>query len=142
MNTPLYLKGTARCERRTATDGRHPLHSPYHMAMGHYPAARCLVALTCLVWTAVSCGGDAADGQPTPDLPRYVGAQAASAIRSHTYVCINVLRRCDFKASEGEKVTIHATCQLADLRYKGNGLWDCGTWSFDERTGLVFRSPK
>jgi hypothetical protein len=99
-------------------------------------ALRTSVFISALVLTAGCGGGDPA--QVDEDLPRYSAAQALSAIRSHTYVCTGKLK-CDLGVSPGE--TASAGCREDRLNYEGKGIWDCGTWSLDERTGLVFRSP-
>ncbi len=72
---------------------------------------------------------------PTPDQPRYTREQVRAAIGNHTYVCTNTFG-CSFAVNQGDMV--RATCVDSGLSYVGNGLWKCGTWSFDERTGLVF----
>ncbi len=95
-----------------------------------------------------SSGTSATAAGALPDQPRYTSAQVQAAIASHTYevmtqpkgpVVVRAINDPNYVPPPPPYVSVeHASCAPSALSYIGNGLWRCGAWSFDERTGLVF----
>jgi hypothetical protein len=92
----------------------------------------------------LGCAGAAEpepEPKPTRDEPRYSRSQASAAIRNHTYPCAElIVVNCGLRAKAGDPV--NAKCASEDLDYEGRGIWECGSWTLDERTGNVFRNAR
>lgn len=81
---------------------------------------RILILALALVPALVSCSSSN-DSEPTPDTARYSARQVQQAINT--------------AAKSQDRVG----CSSTLVKYAGDGMWTCGSWTFDERTGQAFR---
>lgn len=93
-----------------------------------------------------------------PDTPRYAAAQVANVINQRLAATVQATRAaCPPHTLQGRRGPLEPTATptpplpagcvntgagiasgCATASYKGQGLWQCGPWAFDERNGTMF----
>ncbi len=82
-----------------------------------------LFSLALLAAGLVACS----ENGPRPDSPRYTAAGVASIVQNEYRL----------RAETGTRTMQLGDCSSATAAYRGNGIWKCGNYGFDEQTGKV-----